>query len=325
MAEEVDWSSLGGAFGERFSKQDKLKDKESSGDGENSIFLSLNVPKTGSLKMTLRLLTYGKRFPIASFHQHKITTDSGEQEYVRCARNGEKGSKVPCPICEVQRLVWDNGYFDKYDMRVNDEKKDDSEAHDAYRSRRIFETHYVNVLVVEDGANPENVGKVFAFRFGKTIMDMIDKTIRECGEDARVVFDTSDKGCDFVLDVCKNNRGYNNYDSSYFKRIPTAVPANLLVDIESKKHDVYAVVPEQKDYDTIAQDLYDWVNEAPQAWLKKQAGVSPAPAPSPAYEAPAPRPAPVQTAPAPRPAPAKAVETAMAGATVADEDFFDGV
>ena len=82
------------------------------------------------------------------------------------------------------------------------------------QKRRL--TYFSNIYVVEDKANPQNEGKVFLFRYGKKIFDMISSMANpEFEEETQVdVFNLWD-GANFKLKIRKLD-GYSNYDKSEF-------------------------------------------------------------------------------------------------------------
>lgn len=84
------------------------------------------------------------------------------------------------------------------------------------RARGARKQYISNVLVLEDKANPENVGNVFRFRYGKKIMDKIKAVMQPEFEDEKPInpFDLVD-GANFKLKI-KTVDGYRNYDASEF-------------------------------------------------------------------------------------------------------------
>ena len=64
----------------------------------------------------------------------------------------------PDPVSELNTQLWNTG--------VEADK-------DTARKQKRCLSYYSNILVVSDPANPENEGKVFLFRYGKKIFDMI--------------------------------------------------------------------------------------------------------------------------------------------------------
>lgn len=106
-----------------------------------------------------------------------------------------------CPMCSANSDLWNSG-----------RESDKQTARD--RKRRL--QYIANILVVSDPATPENEGKVFLFKFGKKIKEMIDKKITPEFEEQKAVnvFDFWE-GANFALRIGKV-AGYTNYDASEF-------------------------------------------------------------------------------------------------------------
>ena len=104
----------------------------------------------------------------------------------------------PDPVREFARKLWNEG---KEDL-----------------ARKITaRTQYIsNILVLKDTVNPDNEGKVFLFRYGKTIFNLIqDKLKPQYASEEKVnVFDLW-KGANLKLRTCEQG-GYVNYDKSSF-------------------------------------------------------------------------------------------------------------
>lgn len=117
------------------------------------------------------------------------------------------GDFETCPVCAY--------------MNKNDTYKTNKSEYDLLK-RGI--SYWANVLIVTDSANPDNVGKVMKYRFGKKIFDKIqaaavgDESIGEKGFDAVCPFD----GADFILKAKKVGE-HLNYDDSKFKT-PSPIP-----------------------------------------------------------------------------------------------------
>lgn len=116
-----------------------------------------------------------------------------------------KGREHKCPACESNSQIWDS-----------DE--------DTARKRGRRTSYFSNILVVSDPKHKENEGKVFIFRYGKTIHDMImeKKFPEEDSLDEKVHVHDYDKGLNFKLKI-KPKKGYNDYSSSQFSDTPTPV------------------------------------------------------------------------------------------------------
>ncbi len=93
------------------------------------------------------------------------------------------------------------------------------------RSRKRRLSFFSNIYVVKDPANPENEGKVFLFRYGKKIFDMISRATAPEFEDEQA-FNPFDMwaGANFKMKM-RTVDGYVNYDLSEF-----AAPGPLLED-----------------------------------------------------------------------------------------------
>lgn len=106
-----------------------------------------------------------------------------------------------CPVCEANRILYSG---------TDDDKKIASD-----RKRRT--SYYANILVVEDKANPSNEGKVFLFRFGKKIFDMLMEATSPEDEDTQAInpFALDEEGANFKLKV-KEVANFPNYDKSKF-------------------------------------------------------------------------------------------------------------
>ena len=106
-----------------------------------------------------------------------------------------------CPICEHNSTLWNTG---------SDANKE------IVRKQKRKLSYIANVYIVEDSKHPENVGKVFLFKFGKKIFDKISFAMNPEFEDEKPInpFDLW-KGANFKLKIRKVE-GYSNYDKSEF-------------------------------------------------------------------------------------------------------------
>ena len=114
------------------------------------------------------------------------------------------------PVSEFNTGLWNSGV--------------DSDKEIARRQKRKL-SYYTNIYVVKDPSNPQNVGKVFLYKFGKKIFDKIMGAMQPEFEDESPInpFDFW-QGADFKVKI-KKVAGYWNYDSSEF-----SAPAPLLDD-----------------------------------------------------------------------------------------------
>ena len=105
------------------------------------------------------------------------------------------------PVSEMNSAYWNSGV--------------ESDKEIARRQKRKLQ-YFANILVIKDGANPQNEGKVFLYRFGKKIFDKCMEAMQPGFEDETPVnpFDFWE-GADFKLKIRKVD-GYWNYDKSEF-------------------------------------------------------------------------------------------------------------
>ena len=105
------------------------------------------------------------------------------------------------PVSEMNSAYWNSGV--------------ESDKEIARRQKRKLQ-YFANILVIKDGANPQNEGKVFLYRFGKKIFDKCMEAMQPAFEDETPVnpFDVWE-GADFKLKIRKVD-GYWNYDKSEF-------------------------------------------------------------------------------------------------------------
>jgi gp32 DNA binding protein like len=83
-------------------------------------------------------------------------------------------------------------------------------------------TYVSNIYVIKDPATPANEGKVFLFKYGKTIFDMIQKQMSPDSDGLTTnepinPFDLW-TGADFAFRVHRDESGYTKYTNSQFQR-----------------------------------------------------------------------------------------------------------
>jgi hypothetical protein len=143
------------------------------------------------------------------------------------------------PIGESNSVLWNSG----------------NESDKAVVKPRNRKTNYIaNVYIINDNANPENNGKVFLYKFGKSILAKLNALLTPEFDDEQpiVAFDYWG-GCNFRLRV-RDKDGFPNYDNSSFD------PQSALFDDDDKIEAVHAlsydlsefIAPTNfKDYETL--------------------------------------------------------------------------
>lgn len=167
---------------------------------------------------------------------------------------------LPSPVLDANRELYNTGY----------------EADKKLAASRKRKTQFIsNILVIKDPSNPENEGKVFLFRFGKSIYDMIASALEPEFEDqdSVSVWDLWE-GADFKLRVKMKDK-YPNYDSSEF-----ADPSELFGGDEEKLNEVveasYSLkefhdASRFKSYDDLKKEFDAVINAKPVAKAAEQA------------------------------------------------------
>lgn len=113
--------------------------------------------------------------------------------------------------------------------------KDEAQIAEAKKRKR--RTQYIsNIYVVKDPANPENDGKVFLFKYGAKIHEMImGKAKPEFDDDKPILVWDLWEGCNLKLRI-KRVSGYPNYDSSEWMNVAPIAEDDELETIIKKAH-----------------------------------------------------------------------------------------
>ena len=146
-------------------------------------------------------------FPYVKYFEHYVKGDDNRWLVVdACGRSLGK----PCPICERASKYYQ------------------ANLQDRYRLAKARTNYLYNILVVDDKACPENNGKVFMFKAGVTIHNMIvDSMNSEFDDEAKNPFGVYD-GNNFIFRSRKDpsKGGQIAYDKSKFEDKPTPLAEN---------------------------------------------------------------------------------------------------
>jgi hypothetical protein len=148
----------------------------------------------------------GDEMPWVSYFDHGFQGPGGWYIEKSLTTIGKKD-----PVSEYNTSLWNTGIEANKEMARK-------------QKRRL---HYVsNIFVVSDPKNPDNEGKVFQYRYGKKIFEMLKEAISPAFEDESAInpFDLRGEGANFKIKIRKVD-GYWNYDKSEFDS-----PANLFED-----------------------------------------------------------------------------------------------
>lgn len=122
-------------------------------------FWSLDVDKAGNGYAVIRFLPEPEKHDLPYVRTYSHSFKEQTKWYIEDCPTTIGGD---CPVCEANSALWNTGVKEKKDI--------------ASKRKRIMK--YVgNIFVVSDPKNPENEGKVFLFKYGKTIYDMITGAI----------------------------------------------------------------------------------------------------------------------------------------------------
>ena len=169
-----------------------------NGNGADERIWKLTVDKAGNGHAVIRFLPapQGEDIPWARIWDHGFQGPGGWYIENSLTTLGQKD-----PVSEYNTKLWNSGV--------------DSDKEVARKQKRKLQ-YIANIFVVSDPANPDNEGKVFLFKFGKKIFDLINDKMNPEFDDETPVnpFDLWN-GCNFRLRARKV-AGFRNYDKSEF-------------------------------------------------------------------------------------------------------------
>lgn len=187
----------------RTSSFDKLNSQlqsmnQAGGGGADDRMWKLEVDKAGNGYAVIRFLppAQGEDMPFVRIWDHGFQGTGGWYIENSLTTLGQDD-----PVSEYNSQLWNSGIEANKDI-VRKQK------------RRL--NFYANIYVVKDSTNPQNEGKVFLYKFGKKIFDMLNDAMNPQYEDESPInpFDFWE-GADFKLKA-RNVEGYRNYDKSEF-------------------------------------------------------------------------------------------------------------
>ena len=177
---------------------EKINNPKNNFSREDERFWKAELDKSGSGYAVIRFLPSPENedMPYVRVFNHGFQGPGGWYIENSLTTIGQKD-----PLAEYNSTLWNSG------IEANKE---------IARKQKRRLTYFSKIYVVEDKANPQNEGKVFLFRYGKKIFDMISSMANPEFEDETQVdvFNLWD-GANFKLKIRKLD-GYSNYDKSEF-------------------------------------------------------------------------------------------------------------
>jgi len=196
----MSFSSLKQNKGSIFTQLQKQLEKSTKVGTVDERFWKLTTDKAGNGFAIIRFLpaVEGEDMPFVKLYSHAFQGPGGwyiENSLTTLGQND--------PLGEYNRELWNSG--------------DESLKEQVRKQKRKLQ-YYANIYVVKDSGNPDNEGKVFLFKFGKKIHDMIMDAVNGDELEGREGINPFDfwSGANFKLRA-KKVAGYPNYDSSEFQ------------------------------------------------------------------------------------------------------------
>ncbi|CAM0038078.1 single strand DNA binding protein [Vibrio phage F86] len=179
--------------------QEKLEQMSAKKSFDNADEWKLSTDKLGNGSAVIRFLPAktDEDLPFVKIFTHGFK-ENGNWFIEACPSTIDQ----PCPVCAANGDLW---------------KTENEDNQNIARKRKRTLSYWANIVVIKDDKNPDNVGKVFKYRFGKKILDKItqaaqpDEDLGLAGMDVTCVFD----GANFSL-KSKKVSGFPNYDDSKF-------------------------------------------------------------------------------------------------------------
>lgn len=180
---------------------EKLNSSSTNTNGNNTDnrLWKLTVDKAGNGHAVIRFLPApeGEDIPWVRIWDHGFQGPGGWYIENSLTTLGKKD-----PVSEHNSKLWNSGIESNKDVARK-------------QKRRL--SHYANIYVLNDPANPDNNGKIFLFKFGKKIFDKLNDMMNPEFDDETPTnpFDLW-TGANFKLRA-RQVAGFRNYDKSEFE------------------------------------------------------------------------------------------------------------
>lgn len=219
---------------------EKLDRADSSAKKEDDRFWSPTVDKNGNGRATIRFLPPppGEDEPFVKVYSHGFQGPTG----LWYIENSLTTIGKDDPVSQLNAKLWNSGI---------EENKETARK----QKRRL--AFISNVLVLDDPDNPSNNGKVFLYRYGKTVFDMIKEAAGPGFDDMEPmnIFDPWE-GANFRVAI-RTADGYRKYDRSKFLTPSVLGEDDEIEAIWNQEHSLQAFLKEDnfKTYEELQAKL----------------------------------------------------------------------
>lgn len=168
---------------------------------------TMTVDKAGNGSAVIRFLPAtgeGEEvIPFVKMYSHSFKDPKTNKWYIENCPTTIGKPYDDCPVCSGNSALFEAGKTDKAIKDIA-----------SSRSRKL--SYWANIVVVKDEANPEAVGGVFKYRFGKKIFEKIEAALNpDLDEESPILVTDVYEGANFLLKA-KKVSGFQNYDDSRF-------------------------------------------------------------------------------------------------------------
>lgn len=231
---------------------EKAQGKSQQQSQEDTRFWFPERDEDGAASTRIRLLPepQGEDMPWVKVFKHGFQDPNTGKWYIE---NCPTTIGKECPVCKSNSEHWKQG----------------ENGQNIARARKRQLTHFSNILVLSDPANPDNEGTVRLFKYGKQIFDIIQAAITPQFEDETPIqpFDPWE-GADFKFRIIKNQNNQTNYQKSAFGEPSELGTDEEIEEIWKKEHSLEQFVSEDnfKSYEELEkrflQTIGEWVEDS---------------------------------------------------------------
>jgi len=220
---------------------EEMSKSNSNSSYEDPRFWKYTPDKSGNASADIRFLINldGDDLPWVKLYKHEFKGPTGKW-YIENSRTtiGEDD-----PVAEANTILW------------NEVGTNEAKAIARQRKRKLF--YISKIYVVRDPGNPDNEGKVFFFRYGRKIFEMIMEKAKPqfVDEETEIAsaWDMWDDGATFKLRATKVDEQMNYDKSSWYKKGPLNADIDKVVKMMEELPLLSSfVAPDQfKSYDEL--------------------------------------------------------------------------